>query len=36
MPLSKDSHWETEKAWHKNADLMLYDASHKTCSDVVS
>ena len=36
-PLSKDSHWETEKAGYKNADfLSLYGASHKTCFDVTS
>jgi len=35
-PLSKDSHWETEKAGYKNADLGLYGASHKTCFDVIS
>jgi hypothetical protein len=23
-PLSKDSHWETEKAGYKNADFLVY------------
>ena len=35
-PLSKDSHWETEKAGCENADISLYDASHKTCFGVIS
>ena len=35
-PLSKDSHWETEKAGCKDADfLYLCGASHKTCFDVI-
>ena len=34
-PLSKDSHWETEKAGYKNADYCLYGASHKTCFGII-
>ena len=35
-PLAKAGHWETEKAGYKNEDsLKPYDASHKTCFDVI-
>jgi len=35
-PLAKAGHWATEKAGYKNEDFLnLYDASHKTCFDVI-
>jgi len=34
-PSVKASHWETEKAGYKNAELTPYDTSQKTCFDII-